>query len=530
MAVGEVTADFDAIEVAVKDGDSDWTPIPVEDPGFEAEDDGGWMRSGPRPAEVTRPDREAPEDRRHLRIAPPAPGEADAELFEDAPPRPGDHAELDLGLGLKARVPLALADSEARTDPERQERFEALAAALAPRQGEAAASGLSIRLADVVVAWNALRHFYPYWTETGVDWDARLRPQLEQAATATGREGHRDALRSLVAEARDGHGGVTDNLAQRGQARLPVDLTVIDGRVVVTTSAVPETAPVGAAVTTIDGTPASDWLSRELSLSSGTPQWTNVRVFWTLLDGPSDGTIQLGLDRGNGGETVTLTYGSPPPPEPRPDPIAELEPGIWYVDLTRTKMEALTPKLGALAAARGVIFDVRGYPLDSGFGLLPHLLDAPEEDRWMHVARIVGPFGQWAGWDSRGWNVKPKSPRIEGTVVYLTDGRAISYAESVMGYVADRKLGTIVGSPTAGTNGNIVGFSTPGGFSVRFTGMRVTGHDGEAPFHLIGVHPDVAVAPTIEDVRAGRDPVLERGLAIARGSGPGLPSGSDQGG
>ena len=52
----------------------------------------------------------------------------------------------------------------------------------------------------------------------------------------------------------------------------------------------------------------------------------------------------------------------------------------------------------------------------------------------MHVPRIIGPFGQFAGWQDMGWNVQPNSPAISGKVVFLTDGRAISYAESVMGY------------------------------------------------------------------------------------------------
>ncbi len=84
-----------------------------------------------------------------------------------------------------------------------------------------------------------------------------------------------------------------------------------------------------------------------------------------------------------------------------------------------------------------------------------------------------------------------------------------------MGYVADRKLGTIVGGTTAGTNGNVASFLTPGGFTVGFTGMRVTRHDGQSPHHLVGVAPDVAVAPTLAALRAGRDEVLEAGLAIA---------------
>jgi len=200
----------------------------------------------------------------------------------------------------------------------------------------------------------------------------------------------------------------------------------------------------------------------------------------------------------------------------RPGPVAEVEPGVWYVDLTRAKMAEVAPKLAALATARGVVFDVRGYPTDAGAGILPHLLDAPETDRWMHVAKIVGPSYETAGWLDLGWDVKPASPRIAGKVVFLTDGGAISYAESVMGYVGDRRLGTIVGGTTAGTNGNVASFVTPGGFNVGFTGMHVTRHDGRSPHHLVGVKPDVAVAPTLEGLRAGRDEVLERGLAIAR--------------
>jgi hypothetical protein len=47
---------------------------------------------------------------------------------------------------------------------------------------------------------------------------------------------------------------------------------------------------------------------------------------------------------------------------------------------------------------------------------------------------------------------------------------------------------------------------------VRFTGMRVTRHDG-SPFHLAGVRPTVPVEPTLAGIRAGRDEVLERALA-----------------
>ena len=114
------------------------------------------------------------------------------------------------------------------------------------------------------------------------------------------------------------------------------------------------------------------------------------------------------------------------------------------------------------------------------------------------------------------WNLRPAVPHIGGQRVFLTDGRAISYAESVMGYVRDYKLGTIIGGTTAGANGNVASFVVPGGFSIAFTGMRVTRHDGRTPFHTHGVSPDTPLEPTLAGIRAGRDELLERALAALR--------------
>jgi C-terminal processing protease CtpA/Prc len=73
-----------------------------------------------------------------------------------------------------------------------------------------------------------------------------------------------------------------------------------------------------------------------------------------------------------------------------------------------------------------------------------------------------------------------------------------------------------VGSPSAGTNGDVQTFYTPSGFRIAFTGLSVTRHDGVTPFHLQGVTPDVAISPTLEDIRAGRDVVLEQAMKLCQ--------------
>ena len=518
MAYGEVTADFDAIDLSVREVDGSWTPVTISDPGFEAgvpPASTHWMRVGTSTnAEMATPGEAPPQGLRFLRLSPPSASPVSGELF-DTPPAAGSHVDVDLGLGLKARVPLTLTDSRASAETT---GLATLREVLEKIPASPDTSDVNVRLADVVVAWNVFRHFYPYCAEAGVDWDARLRPRLQGASDAASREAHHESLQRLVADARDGHGGVNDTRrAAAARAWLPVQVGVIGNQLVITASAVAE-APVGGVVSMINGASASSRLTTLTDLASGTAQWKDRRAVREIASCTKDAVVRLAIDAGSGPREVELRCDAArASAEKRPDPIVELSPGVWYVDLSRANAAQLTTALPSLASASGVVFDLRGYPTDAGFALLPHLVDAPENDRWMHVARIVGPFGQVDGWDSIGWNLKPATPRISGKVVFMTDGRAISYAESVLGYIADRKLGTIVGATTAGTNGNVATFPVPGGFTIAFTGMRVTGHDGKAPLHLVGIKPDISVAPTIAGLRAGRDEVLERAVAVIRG-------------
>lgn len=430
-----------------------------------------------------------------------------------APPRTGAHADVVLGRGLYARVLLALSDAQAASEPS-PEGVRLLRDAAMPRP--VADGARDENVADAVVAWNVFRHFYPYWTEvaarTKTDWDARLPVHLRLACEATTADAQREAIQALVADAHDGHGSARDS--QRAiSGTLPIQLRVVEGKVAVSASAIGD-LEVGTVVVSIDGVAADRRLADAMRLESGTTQWREVRALRELTACRAGAPVPVVVDTPLGQRAVPVACGTDPAPaEQRPAPIREVAHAVWYVDLTRARFAEIVPRLEDLAHARGVVFDVRGYPTDAGAAILPYLLSSAEADRWMHVANIVGPFGRIAGYDHHGWNLQPKTPRIGGRVVFLTDGRAISYAESVMGYVADRKLGTIVGAPTAGTNGNVARISLPSGrLSISFTGMLVTRHDGRTPFHLEGVTPDLPAAPTIAGLRAGRDEVLERGL------------------
>jgi C-terminal processing protease CtpA/Prc len=200
---------------------------------------------------------------------------------------------------------------------------------------------------------------------------------------------------------------------------------------------------------------------------------------------------------------------------PRPNPIVELEPGIFYVDLERVTDDLLEPLWQKLAAARGVIFDVRGFP-EVRAQTIGHLTTAPVSSARFQKLHILRPDHDDVAFSHSRWTVYPAEPRLRGKVVFLTDGSAHHYAEVLLGIVDHHGLATIVGEPTAGTAGDRNPFVVPGGYRILWTALKTLKHDGSR-HHGVGIIPSVRVAPTIAGVRAGRDEVLERGLEVIRG-------------
>ncbi len=83
-----------------------------------------------------------------------------------------------------------------------------------------------------------------------------------------------------------------------------------------------------------------------------------------------------------------------------------------------------------------------------------------------------------------------------------------------MGFIEGYHLATIIGQPTAGTNGNINPFRLFGGYTISWTGMKVIKHDGSQQ-HGVGILPDIYVQKSIKGVREGRDEFLEKAIEVA---------------
>lgn len=426
-------------------------------------------------------------------------------------PSPSEPLRVDLAGRVTAFVPLAVhVDETGASVP----RATAPLPASPPRT---TGDDRATRLAAVALAWGVFEHFYPYFDVVDVDRDAQLRASLARAAEDDGEEAFLWTLRELVAALQDGHGGVYHSSDPR-TARLPALFAWVGDEVVV--SAVHESVDdveVGDVVVAVDGTPVDAWVD-EMSdyVSAATPQYRRFRLAEELRRGAPGTASRLTL-RGADGRTrrVTLPHRTDVADlvEPRPAPIADLAPGVVYVDVERVDDDAYTAALPRLADAERIVFDVRGYPGRlSAHVFLGPLVDAPVRSAQWHVPDVTRP-DEPMDFTLGGWPVMPTEPHLDGERVFVTDGRAISYAETCLGIVEHFGLGAIVGEATAGTNGNINPFTLPGGYRVVWTGMKVLKHDG-SQHHGIGIVPTHPVERTVEGIREGRDELLEAALTI----------------
>jgi len=72
---------------------------------------------------------------------------------------------------------------------------------------------------------------------------------------------------------------------------------------------------------------------------------------------------------------------------------------------------------------------------------------------------------------------------------------------------------TVIGSTTAGADGNVSKIFLPGGLRTMISGIGVYYPDGKET-QRIGIIPDIEVQPTIQGIKDGRDELVEQAIKI----------------
>ncbi|MEM6687571.1 MAG: S41 family peptidase, partial [Bacteroidota bacterium] len=184
---------------------------------------------------------------------------------------------------------------------------------------------------------------------------------------------------------------------------------------------------------------------------------------------------------------------------------------IGYVTLEIIEQEDVAEIKRLFKNTKGIIIDIRNYPNTFvPFSLGSYFMSKPTV--FVKFTRM-NPNNPGEFTMSEPLKIPSGKETYKGKLVVLVNETTQSSAEyTSMAFRAGDNT-TIVGSTTAGADGNMSYIHLPGGLRTGISGLGVYYPDG-GETQRIGIVPDVEVKPTIKGIKEGRDEVLEKAIRI----------------
>ena len=201
-------------------------------------------------------------------------------------------------------------------------------------------------------------------------------------------------------------------------------------------------------------------------------------------------------------------------PAPQDSSYKIIQGDIGYIFPGKYRNNQLDAIRKAFANTRGMVIDMRTYPREfMPFTVGAWIKPGPAPFVMFTQGSVSTPgLFSFTGPISNGTR---NGKKYEHPVVIIVDARTQSQAEyTTMAFQGAPNV-TVIGSTTAGADGNVSEISLPCGINTMISGIGVYYPDGRET-QRVGVRIDEAVRPTIEGIRAGRDELLERAIAILR--------------
>ncbi|RYE59264.1 MAG: hypothetical protein EOP48_01440 [Sphingobacteriales bacterium] len=196
-----------------------------------------------------------------------------------------------------------------------------------------------------------------------------------------------------------------------------------------------------------------------------------------------------------------------------------------FFDKDLPKHKDLSRLSAELKSKKALIFDMRKYPQSPGlFGYyLPLVLGkAPFAFARYYAADLKDPgaFILREGIENYMYvakdGTKPIGDLYLGKIVILTDENTQSMGEWFSMMLRQFSANaTIIGSQTAGADGDVKRLTLPGGYRFSFTGNGIFYPDGRET-QRVGIKPDIYFKASVKDLSGAEDAHLQRALKYIR--------------
>lgn len=443
---------------------------------------------------------------------------------------PGESYESNISNEIKCVLPLVLYSYKGFTFPYDTTALVNLRLEINQYKENANYDNLHTWLGDLIVCWNIMQHFYPYFEEAKIDWSEKLKSALLSCYKNKDECDFRMNLLQMMSGLKDGHVSVfkpKQNKCLNGM--LPIFWKWIDDSLIVT-SKLNDSLKIkaGDAVLKINDIPVRSLFdSTKQYVSAPSIQYENfINCLFNLYITNNypvkiDFIDQNGLtgteilypkfDKSLDGRKLqksTISYSKG---------IKEIDSLIYYIDLRIINQEQFENLIPTFSNYKALIFDLRGYPYSINTDFLKYLLTEKDTSKhWLQYPKIVYPDQKDKSNTFNGLLLNPFKIHLSNKIVFLTDERATSNSECLLMMVKHYRLGTIVGEPTAGVNGFPNPFYLSSGYRISWSAMKVVNPDGTR-FHGIGVIPDIYQKQSRQGIINNVDEILEKAIEFIHG-------------
>lgn len=385
------------------------------------------------------------------------------------------------------------------------------------------------RLLTLFRYWNMIAYFFPYKSLIGEDWNKVLAEFVPKFISAANETEFKLATLALIARVNDTHANIygQDKALNSffGNKYSPVETSFIENKAVVVNYfnqelGIKSGLKIGDIIETINGKTIEQIIKEKLPYTPASNYPTQLRNLTTNLLRTNDSLISVSYKRNNMTGTIKLAaydrqkiniYAN----FTKKDTCFKLiNPDIAYLYPGTIKGSYLPRIAPDLLKTKGLIIDMRCYPSDFiVYALSEYLL--PESKPFVKfTAGSLSAPGQFTM--SPNISVGKTNPDYyKGKIIILVNESTLSQSEfSTMAFSTAPDV-TIIGSTTAGADGNVSQIILPSGIMTGISGIGVYYPDGKET-QRVGIVPDIEVKPTISGITEGRDELVEKALELIK--------------
>ena len=384
--------------------------------------------------------------------------------------------------------------------------------------------------------WNIVRYFYPNVHLTDSDWNLTLKKYLPVFVNAKNKEEYTLACLRLIGNVQDTHANIWGNCktldSLKGKSIAPIKADFIEDKLVVTgyyadSRTIRSSINVGDIIDSIDGRAVWSLVDSLLPFTPASNYPTQLRELpscygFLLRSNTPDITLAITNSKGikknvtlprvevRAAATTLLDGSYRPPTEPA---FTFSDDSIGYIYPAQLKDNDLEKIRKQAYGTKGLVIDLRCYP--STF--MPFAYGAWLKSKSSPFVKFTNTSVNKPGTFVYTQNLSngEAGTGYQGKVIILVNANTQSQAEFTAMALRTFDRARIIGSTTAGADGNVSSIVLPGGISTMISGIGTLYPDGKET-QRVGVKIDKVVKPTINGIRSGRDEVYDEAVKMIK--------------